>query len=110
MPRRVKLSMPNDPRYVTLQDVATLAGVSIKTVSRVVNNQGEITDATRQRVQAAIDELGYQPNILARSLVSRRTDTLVGSATGLAPLTLALSPEGRGDSCVNHHLGGPRVL
>ena len=83
MPRRVKLSMPNDPRYVTLQDVATLAGVSIKTVSRVVNNQGEITDATRQRVQAAIDELGYQPNILARSLVSRRTDTLAVVAWGI---------------------------
>jgi LacI family transcriptional regulator len=75
--------MANDPRYVTLQDVATLAGVSIKTVSRVVNNQGEITDATRQRVQAAIDELGYQPNVLARSLVSHRTDTLAVIAWGI---------------------------
>lgn len=69
--------------YVTLQDVAALAGVSIKTVSRVVNHQGEISDVTRQRVQAAIDELGYRPNVLARSLVSRRTDTLAVVAWGI---------------------------
>ena len=73
----------NEPDYVTLQDVAALAGVSIKTVSRVVNNQGEITEATRQRVQAAIDELGYRPNVLARSLVNRRTDTLAVVAWGI---------------------------
>jgi len=73
----------NEHAYVTLQDVAALAGVSIKTVSRVVNNQGEITEATRQRVQAAIDELGYRPNVLARSLVNRRTDTLAVVAWGI---------------------------
>jgi LacI family transcriptional regulator len=73
----------NKLAYVTLQDVATLAGVSIKTVSRVVNNQGEISEATRQRVQAAIDELGYRPNVLARSLVNRRTDTLAVVAWGI---------------------------
>ncbi len=73
----------NGTGYVTLQDVATLAGVSIKTVSRVVNNQAEISEATRQRVLAAIDELGYKPNVLARSLVSRRTDTLAVVAWGI---------------------------
>src|SRR5512144_2687874 len=73
----------NDPAYVTLQDVATLAAGSIKTVSRVVNNQGEISEATRQRVLAAIDELGYRPNVLARSLVNRRTDTLAVVAWGI---------------------------
>jgi LacI family transcriptional regulator len=73
----------NNNLYVTLQDVAILAGVSIKTVSRVVNNQGEISESTRQRVQAAIDELGYRPNVLARSLVNRRTDTLAVVAWGI---------------------------
>jgi LacI family transcriptional regulator len=73
----------NERAYVTLQDVAILAGVSIKTVSRVVNNQGEISEATRQRVQTAIDELGYRPNVLARSLVNRRTDTLAVVAWGI---------------------------
>ncbi len=69
--------------HVTLQDVAKLAGVSPKTVSRVVNNQGEISEATRQRVQAAIDELGYRPNILARSLVNQRTNSLAAVAWGI---------------------------
>lgn len=68
---------------VTLRDVAKLANVSTKTVSRVVNNQGEISESTRQRVQAAIEELGYRPNILARSLVSQRSDTLAVAASGI---------------------------
>jgi LacI family transcriptional regulator len=69
--------------YVTLQDVAALAGVSAKTVSRVVNNQGEIKETTRQKIQAAIDELGYRPNILARSLIHQRTNTLAVVAWGI---------------------------
>lgn len=69
--------------HVTLQDVANLAGVSAKTVSRVVNNQGEISPLTRRRVQEAIDQLGYRPNFLARSLVRQRTSTLGVVASGL---------------------------
>jgi LacI family transcriptional regulator len=69
--------------HVTLQDVAKRAGVSTKTVSRVVNNQGELSEATRRRVQAAIEELGYRPNILARSLVNQRSNTLAVVAWGI---------------------------
>src|SRR5262245_5188990 len=61
---------------ITLQDVAIKAGVSAKTVSRVINNQGEISEATRQRVLRIIDELGYRPNALARSLVSGKSSTV----------------------------------
>ncbi len=61
---------------VTMKDVAARAGVSIKTVSRVVNNQGEVSDETRQRVQRAIEELGYKPNIVARSLITGKTNTI----------------------------------
>ena len=61
---------------VTIREVARRAGVSTKTVSRVINQQGEITEETRARVQAVIDELGYRPNILARSLVSQRSNML----------------------------------
>jgi LacI family transcriptional regulator len=61
---------------VTMRDVAHKAGVSIKTVSRVVNEQGEISDLTRERVLAAIDSLGYRPSKVARALVTRRTDTI----------------------------------
>jgi LacI family transcriptional regulator len=61
---------------ITLQDVAVRAGVSAKTVSRVINNQGEISEATRRRVLQVIDELGYRPNALARSLVSGKSSTV----------------------------------
>lgn len=61
---------------VTMSDVAHRAGVSIKTVSRVVNGQGEISEATRQRVLAVIQELGYRPNKIARALVTNRTDAV----------------------------------
>lgn len=61
---------------VTMRDVAKEAGVSIKTVSRVVNNQGEISDSTRQRVLAVIDQLGYRPNLIARGLATQRTYTV----------------------------------
>jgi LacI family transcriptional regulator len=60
----------------TLRDVALKAGVSSKTASRVVNRQEEVSDETRKRVQAAIEELGYRPSKLARGLVTRRTDTI----------------------------------
>jgi LacI family transcriptional regulator len=73
----------NQSSHATLRDVADIAGVSTKTVSRVVNNQGEISEATRIRVQAAIEQLGYRPNILARSLIHQRTDTLAVVAWGI---------------------------
>lgn len=69
--------------HITLKDVAKRAGVSAKTVSRVVNDQGEISEATRLRVQSAIEELGYRPNILARSLVNQRSNTIAVVASGI---------------------------
>lgn len=61
---------------VTMRDVARKADVSIKTVSRVVNDQGEISEDTRQRVLAVIAEMGYRPNMIARGLVTQRTYTV----------------------------------
>lgn len=58
---------------VTLSDVAQRAGVSVKTVSNVVNGYVHVKQATRQKVQRAIDELEYRPNLSARSLRSGRT-------------------------------------
>ncbi len=60
----------------TIADVARHAGVSTATVSRVINSQSVVAPATRERVQAAVRELGYQPNALAASLVRRRSHTL----------------------------------
>ena len=61
----------------TLKDVADLAGVSVKTVSNVVNGYRPVGAATRQRVQQAIDELGYSPNLSARHLRNGRTGIIV---------------------------------
>lgn len=60
----------------TIRDVAKRAGVAPITVSRVINNSGYVNEKTRARVEAAIADLGYVPNVLARSLRSRRTNTL----------------------------------
>lgn len=59
-----------------LIDVAKRAGVSVGTVSRVINGVPEVTPALRARVHAAIDELGYRPNALARSFRRQRSSTL----------------------------------
>ena len=64
-------------RQPTLSDVAARANVSKQTISRVINNKGEVADATRQRVLEVIQELGYQPNALARSLVTN-TSLVIG--------------------------------
>lgn len=60
----------------TIREVAKRAGVAPITVSRTINNSGYVGRQTRERVEAAIAELGYVPNTLARSLRSRRTNTL----------------------------------
>jgi len=60
----------------TIRDVAKRAGVAPITVSRVINNSGYASQETRARVEAAVAELGYVPNTLARSLRLRRTHTL----------------------------------
>ena len=58
---------------VTIDDVAELAGVSIKTVSRVVNREPNVREATRAKVDAAITKLNYQPNKAARNLASHHS-------------------------------------
>lgn len=66
----------NDRRLPRLEDVAVRANVSHQTVSRVINNHVNVSSATRERVEAAIAELGYRRNTAARSLVTRRTQTI----------------------------------
>lgn len=63
-------------KRVTLQDVATHAGVSMKTVSNVVRDYEHVSPAMRARVQAAIDELGYRPNLRGRNLATGRSGML----------------------------------
>jgi LacI family transcriptional regulator len=61
---------------VTIHDVASHAGVSAMTVSRVINESPRVSADTRRRVQASITQLGYVPNRLARGLIQRKTGAL----------------------------------
>ncbi len=66
---------PSDPhRTLTLRDVSEASGVSEMTVSRVLRNRGDVSDATRQRVLAAAKRLGYVPNKIAGALASQRVN------------------------------------
>ena len=56
----------------TINDVAKQAGVSIKTVSRVMNNEPSVRQATREKVMTAVTELNYQPNLAARNLAGTK--------------------------------------
>lgn len=61
---------------VTLRDVAGRAGVSVSTASKALNSRAEVAPATRERVLRAAAELAFQPNVLARGLISGRTRTV----------------------------------
>ena len=65
-----------ETKAVTISDVAALAGVSIGTVSKVVNGRGNLRAETRERVLAAADQLSFQPSPLARGLLSGRSYTV----------------------------------
>ena len=56
----------------TINDVAKDAGVSIKTVSRVINNEASVRDNTREKVMASVEKLNYHPNLAARSLAGTK--------------------------------------
>jgi LacI family transcriptional regulator len=67
----------------TIKQVASAAGVSTQTVSRVINERPDVSPDTRKRVQNVIENLGYQPSALARSLISQRSYTLGVVTAGL---------------------------
>lgn len=64
----------NDNRPLTLRDVSDASGVSEMTVSRVLRNRGDVSDATRKRVLEAAKQLGYVPNKIAGALASQRVN------------------------------------
>ena len=67
------MTTPNK-RPLTLRDVSEASGVSEMTVSRVLRNRGDVSEATRKRVLASAKELGYVPNQIAGSLASQRVN------------------------------------
>lgn len=72
-----KAPTPDPRRALTLRDVSEASGVSEMTVSRVLRNRGDVSDATREKVQQAARQLGYVPNKIAGALASQRVN-LVG--------------------------------
>lgn len=60
----------------TIKDAAKYAKVSIATVSRVLNGQSSYSKATEEEALLAIKDLGYQPNAFARSLISKKSNTV----------------------------------
>jgi len=67
----------------TIKQVAKVAGVSTQTVSRVINERPDVARETRERILTTINELGYQPSALARSLIQQRSYTLGVVTAGL---------------------------
>lgn len=61
---------------LNIKDIAKLAGVSPATVSRVINNTGNVNEENRERVLKVLGETGYKPNALARGLIHKRTNIL----------------------------------
>jgi LacI family transcriptional regulator len=68
--------MKRNKRSITIQDVATAAGVSVSTVSRVLNNKDDTAPETYERVKAIIAEMGYTSSLAARSMRSSRMNVI----------------------------------
>lgn len=68
--------MENLKSRVTIYEVAKASGVSLATVSRVINNNGNVTAETRKKVEATIAKLGYKPSGIAQSLATNRTTNI----------------------------------
>lgn len=61
---------------MNIKDIAKLSGVSISTVSRVINNSARVRDEVKKRVERVIEETGYRPNSLAKELLNNKTNTI----------------------------------
>ncbi len=80
--------------HVTIRDVASRAGVSHQTVSRVINQNERVSPETRDKVMAAIHELGYSPNAIARDMAKGSTRTFACISPNLTDYTFASIIEG----------------
>lgn len=77
----------------TIHDIARVAGVSAKTVSRVVNGEAGVGDATRAQIASIIHEVGYHPHMGARSMRSRKRDCIgvaLSAPVNEAPLSQSM--------------------
>ncbi len=93
-------------RRATIVDVAERAGVSWKTVSRVINREPNVRSSTVERVEAAVLELGFRPNSAARSLAGTKSFLIGAIADNPSPHYLTMLHWGAVDACrkIGHHL------
>ena len=87
-------------KRVTIRDVAEAAGVSTQTVSRVANDRPDVADKTREHVQAVINQLGYQPSKVARSLIQGQSYALGVVSFGIGLYGPSLLLEGVQEAAV----------
>ena len=91
-------------KSITIKDVAAASDVSYQTVSRVINNSPNVKDAVRERVKAAIEKLGYEPNMAARRMGGKRSYLIL--AINDRARTLDNWSVGRGNDWVDQMLYG----
>lgn len=83
----------------TIKDIARICNVSTQTISRVINKRPDVSPGTRELVEKAIAEMGYQPSALARSLVQQRSYTLGVILSGLRYVGISLILNGITEEC-----------
>ena len=84
---------------ITIKDIARMCNVSTQTVSRVINKRPDVSEDTREAVEKAIAEMGYQPSALARSLVQQRSHTLGVIIAGLKYVGVSQTLNGITEEC-----------
>src|SRR5499433_1204176 len=99
-PRGSKLQKTK--KAASISDVARESGVSIFTVSAVINNKSHVSKARRQRVEEAIRKLNYRPNLIARSLIKQKTQTIGMIVTDIANPFFPMVVRGAEDAAQRH--------
>jgi len=98
-----RTSKPRKPgKSASISDVALESGVSIFTVSAVINNKAHVGKARRQRVEDAIRKLNYRPNLIARSLIKQKTQTIGMIVTDIANPFFPMVVRGAEDAAQRH--------
>ena len=89
-------------KAASISDVARESGVSIFTVSAVINNKAHVSAARRQKVEEAIRKLNYRPNLIARSLIKQKTQTIGMIVTDIANPFFPMVVRGAEDAAQRH--------